>query len=169
MFMEEKILSVIENTIKDLGFEIVKLIFVGLGDTKKLEILIDRTDSKNISIGDCRTVSKHVSVLLDVEDIIPDKYFLEVRSAGMERPLTKQADYQKFLNREVKILLHAPVNDTKKLQGVIVAVINDLITLKLESKLDSETIELKFSDIKKANLVVTDEMFRNILNKKIIV
>ena len=94
--MEEKIRPLIESVIDDLGLDLVKVSFQG-GSRKVLEILIDRKDGNKVQVKDCREVSKNVSSILDVEDIIKDKYFLEVASAGVERPLVKLQDFERFL------------------------------------------------------------------------
>jgi ribosome maturation factor RimP len=96
--MEEKIRPLIESVIDDLGLDLVKVSFQG-GSRKVLEILIDRKDGNKVQVKDCREVSKNVSAILDVEDIIKDKYFLEVASAGVERPLVKLQDFERFLGR----------------------------------------------------------------------
>jgi ribosome maturation factor RimP len=90
--MEEKIRLLLEPVIDSLGLELVKLSFQG-GNRKVLEILIDRKDGNKVQVKDCREVSKNVSAILDVEDIIKDKYFLEVASAGIERPLVILKDF----------------------------------------------------------------------------
>jgi ribosome maturation factor RimP len=159
--MEEKITSLIEETVNSLGFDIVKLSIQG-GKSKVLQIMIDRLDSEKVKIADCRLVSRNVSALLDVEDVIADKYLLEVSSAGVERPLVKLRDFQKFMGREIKIVLREQVGGKLKYKGKITGVEDNLIILQ------SKNIEFKFDflNVKNANLVLTDEMFRELLNKK---
>ena len=82
IMIEENIRALIEPTINDFGLELVKLTFHG-GSRKALELHIDRKDGNKVQVQDCQKVSKSVSVILDVEDIIKDKYFLEVTSAGV--------------------------------------------------------------------------------------
>lgn len=159
--MEEKIISLIEETVNELGFDIVKLSIQG-GKSKVLQIMIDRLDSEKVKIADCRLVSRNISALMDVEDVIADKYLLEVSSAGVERPLVKLRDFQKFMGHEIKIVLREQVGGKLKYKGIIAAVEENIIVLQ------SKNIELKFDylNIKNANLVLTDEMFRELLNKK---
>lgn len=159
--MEEKITSLIEETVNSLGFDIVKLSIVG-GKSKVLQIMIDRLDTGKVTIGDCRLVSRNISALMDVEDVIADKYLLEVSSAGVERPLVKLRDFQKFIGREIKIVLREQVGGKLKYKGKIAGVEDNVIVLQ------AKNLELKFDflNIKNANLVLTDEMFRELLNKK---
>jgi ribosome maturation factor RimP len=94
--MEQRVTNLIESTVTTLGFDIVKVIIHGTS-TKVVEILIERIDGEKVQVNDCQIVSRNISAVLDVEDIIPGKYFLEVSSAGVERPLVKITDFEKLL------------------------------------------------------------------------
>lgn len=159
--MEQRVTSLIEGTVKTLGFDIVKVIIHGT-TTKVVEILIERIDGEKVQVNDCQIVSRNISAVLDVEDIIPGKYFLEVSSAGVERPLVKITDFEKFAGREVKIRLKAAFNENLTYKGQLLGVDGE------EVKLKSKNIELSFDyrNIKSAKLVLTEDMFRALLNKK---
>jgi len=156
--MEEKITALIESAINDLGLDLVKLTFQG-GSRKILEIHIDRKDSNKVMVKDCRDVSRNISAILDVEDIIKDKYFLEVSSAGVERPLVKLEDFESFTDREIRLKLKEPYNGKISFKGKLIEVKNRDIIIK------SKNVQLVFSydNIKGANLVLTDEIFRQLL------
>ena len=158
--MEKKIAELIEETINDLGFGIVKIAING-SSNKIVEIFIERLDEKKIEVGDCQLVSRNISAILDVEDIISGKYFLEVSSAGLERPLVKLKDFEKYADSEIKIRLKEPHNGNLSFRGKLLGVISDKIRLKSKNV----EIEFDFENIKRANLVLTDEMFRKLLNK----
>ena len=159
--MEQRVTSLIEGTVNTLGFDIVKVIIHGT-TTKVVEILIERIDGEKVQVNDCQIVSRNISAVLDVEDIIPGKYFLEVSSAGVERPLVKIIDFEKFAGREVKIRLKAAFNGNLTYKGQLLGVDGE------EVKLKSKNIELSFDyrNIKSAKLVLTEDMFRALLNKK---
>lgn len=159
--MEQRITEIIESTINSLGFELVKVMVRGSA-TKIVEVLIEHTDDEKVQVSDCQKVSRNISALLDVEDAIPGKYFLEVSSAGIERPLTKLNDFIKFKDREIKIRLKSAVNGNLSFRGKLLGVVDDKI------KIQSKNIELLFdyNNIKNAKLVLTDEMFKTLLNKK---
>ena len=159
--MEQRISELIESTINDLGYELVKVTIHG-SRTKVVEILIERQDSEKIQVGECQLVSKNISAILDVEDIISGKYFLEVSSAGLERPLVKPKDFERFSGRDVKICLKVPFNGNLTYKGKLLGIEDDKVKLK------SKNVELTFDrdNIKKANLVLTEELFRALLNKK---
>ena len=156
--MEEKIRLLVEPVIDSLGLELVKVNFQG-GSRKVLEILIDRKDGNKVQIKDCREVSKNVSAILDVEDIIKDKYFLEVASAGIERLLVKLQDFERFLGREIRLKLKEPHNGKISFKGRLIEVKGKEITIK------SKNVQLVFAydNIKGANLVLTDEEFKQLL------
>ena len=159
--MESKISGIIEGTVKKLGFSLVKVTIHG--DRRKVvEILIEREDGQKIQVDDCRLVSRNISAILDVEDIISGKYFLEVSSAGLERPLVKLEDFTRFADRQVKISLKEALNGSTKYKGKLLGIDGKNIVLKLEN----DEISFDYSNIRKANLVFTDEEFKSLLNKK---
>ncbi len=160
--MEQRVTNLIESTVTTLGFDIVKVIIHGTS-TKVVEILIERIDGEKVQVNDCQIVSRNISAVLDVEDIIPGKYFLEVSSAGVERPLVKITDFEKFAAREIKIRLKAAFNGNLTYKGQLLGVDGEKVKLK------SKNIEMSFdySNIKNAKLVLTEDMFRALLNKKI--
>ncbi len=159
--IEQQIIDAVQDNLKDIGFDLVKVTLKG-STHKVLEILIDRLDGEKVNIIDCRNSSRIISALLDVEDIISDKYFLEVSSAGIERPLIKFEDYTRFLGREATIKLKELLNGQTRYQGKIVKAEDNKIHLNNHG----EDIVFSFDMIKKASLVLTDEMFRNLMNKK---
>lgn len=158
--MEDKIAKLIEPTIDMLGFELVKVSFSG-GDRKVLEVFIDSKDGSRIQVGDCREVSKNISAVLDVEDVIKDKYFLEVSSAGLERPLVKLQDFERFVGRDIRLKLKDPHNNSVNFKGKLIEVKDQDIIIK------SKNVQLVFAydNIKSANLTLTDEAFKRLLKK----
>lgn len=159
--MENKIAELIEDTITGLGFELVRVAING-SKPKIVEILIERLDGEKVQIADCRSVSRNISAILDVEDVITGKYFLEVSSAGVERPLVKEKDFERFQGREVKLRLKEAWNGNLTYKGKLLGMEGDKI------KLQSKNVELSFDydNIKKANLIFTEEMFRASLKPK---
>ncbi len=162
--MEKKIAELIEDLINDFGFDLVKINVNGSIDNRIVEILIESKDGSMIQVGDCQKISRNISAILDVEDIIKGKYFLEVSSAGVERPLVKLADYERFKGRDAKIRLHEAFNGNINFKGTLLGVEEEKIMLQ------SKNIVLKFDfdAIKNAKLIMTDKLFRELLkgNKK---
>jgi len=107
-----------------------------------------------ITHGDCERVSQQLSVILDVEDLIPGPgYTLEVSSPGMDRALKKAADFERFRGRLAKIVTTEPVGDAKFFEGRLAGLAEGRIQLQLQGK-QPRMVEIPLEAIRKANLVV---------------
>jgi len=138
--------------ISSLGLELVEIEFIPEGRQMVLRIFIDKEGG--IMLDDCAAVSKELSALLDVEDIIPGKFSLEVSSPGLNRPLKSRADYERYTGKLIKIKTFTPIADDagnlrKTFLGKLVGVDGDLIYLKL---LEGQSATIPFSAVAKANL-----------------
>jgi ribosome maturation factor RimP len=161
----ESISNLIEPTINDLGFDLVKIIVRNIGTNVVLELLVEPNDGTSLTIAQCRTISNNVSALLDVEDIISDKYYLEVSSPGVERPLVKLKDYQRFIGRAVRIRLKKIVDGASHYKGIVSKVVEDPQTSIYIQTDDGKEVAIPFDMIKGAHLVITDEMFRKMMKR----
>jgi ribosome maturation factor RimP len=107
-----------------------------------------------ITHGDCERVSQQLSVILDVEDLIPGpSYTLEVSSPGMDRALKKAADFERFQGRLAKVVTTEPVEDAKFFEGRLAGVVEGRVRLELQGK-HARMVEIPLDAIRKANLVV---------------
>ena len=158
--IEQQITNVIEESLMDMGFELVLVKFKGV-NSKVVEILIDSLNSEKVSVEDCTKVSRTISAILDVENLIEDAYSLEVASSGLERPLVKFENYNRFLGREVKITLKELLNDKTSYQGKIIKAENNKIYLKCVE----QAVLIDYNLIKNANLVLTEEIFKKLLKQ----
>lgn len=159
--IEEKITQTIEPSLADMGFGIVRLRLNSSTGKKILEILLERLDGTRISVDDCSKASRNIGAILDVEDIIDKKYNLEVGSAGVERPLVTEKDFDKFKNQVIGIKLHKAVDNKKKYQGLLIGIDeNKIVTLEMSK---NKNLEVEYSNIKDAKLVLTEELFRKLL------
>lgn len=131
--IEQQIINIVQDTLVTLGFDLVKVTLKGTHN-KVLEVLIDRLDGNKVSIADCRNASRNISALLDVEDVIKDKYFLEVSSAGVERPLVKFTDYIKFVGKEANIKLNTLLDGKTRYQGKIVKANDNKVYLSVNNQ-----------------------------------
>ena len=136
-----------------LGYEIIKVNVAGLEDRKIVEIMIDRLDGEKVTIQDCKIASREASAHLDVEDIIKSAYILDVTSPGIDRPLIKESDFTKNLNKFVKITVSSPVEGRKRFKGRLLDFKENKVLI--EATLENEEIqkfEISFDNIHKANL-----------------
>ncbi len=107
-----------------------------------------------ISHADCQRVSQQLSVILDVEELIPGPgYILEVSSPGLDRPLRKPGDFERFRGRMAKISTTEPVGDEKFFEGRLAGFTNGKVRLELKGK-EGRTVEVPLEMVRKANLVV---------------
>jgi len=143
---------VAEQMLSSLGMELVDLEYTRQGRAMVLRLFIDKEGG--ITLDDCAVVSRELSEVLDVEDIIPDHYTLEVSSPGLDRPLKKVADYEKYKGRLVKIRTFEPLpddagNKRKTFLGELKGLENGIVLLKLKEGQDAA---IPFEKVAKANL-----------------
>ncbi len=141
----------LEPTVERLGYE---LVYVALVESKvrSLRIFIDAPGG--ITLGDCERVSRQVSDVLDIEDVIGGEYTLEVSSPGLDRPLAKPEHFEGVKGKEIYIRMRGPHSGRRKFRGNLVEVESDAALLVV----DGETYRLCFSDMRRANLVTTDPL-----------
>ncbi len=153
MSLTDNIAAMIAPSIEAMGYELVRVTLAG-STRKVLQIMAEPKDGRVMSVEDCARVSRAVSAILDVEDPISGAYSLEVSSPGIDRPLTRPKDYDRFKGHEAKIETHQPVDGRKRFKGVLKGVEGDQV------KIDSEGAELALplDQIAKAKLVLTDAL-----------
>ena len=124
----QKLEQLIEPALANLGFECVRIRYVG-GTGKsvrgQLQIMAEPIDLREMTIEDCAIISRHLSAVLDVEDPISDAYQLEISSPGMDRPLTRQKDFARFTGELVKITLKQMLEGQKRYRGRLVGIDDD--------------------------------------------
>jgi ribosome maturation factor RimP len=139
----------IEPSLDALGYRVVRVVFTGSRGAT-LQVMAERLDDVPMSVEDCALISHSVSALLDAEDPIAGAYRLEVSSPGIERPLLKPADYDRFSGREAKIELVVPVRGRRRFRGRLLGVLEG--TLRLATSTGEERLPL--AGVARANLVL---------------
>jgi ribosome maturation factor RimP len=125
----DRIRRLIEEVVESQGYELVEAELKGAGKNSVLRIFIDTP--AGISLHDCELVSQQVGTVLDVEDLIPSSYTLEVSSPGLERKLVKQSDYTRFAGKLARIQTRIPLNQQKVFRGRLLGLQNGNIQLEL--------------------------------------
>ncbi len=144
----DKIREAAERVARSEGLEVVDVEWK-VGRDRFLRVYIDKPEG--ISHKDCETVSQQLSVILDVEELVPGpRYTLEISSPGLDRKLMKPADYERFAGRLAKISLNEPVEEKKFFEGRLAGFADGQVKLQLKDRV----IELPYAAIRKANLVV---------------
>lgn len=145
--VDSRLHGLIEPVVNALGYELVGIEQTSGGRAAVLRIYIDQEDG--ITVDDCERVSHQVSGLLDVEDPIRGGYVLEVSSPGLDRPLFRKADFDRFSGSEVKVRLAKPVAGRRNFTGVLRGLNGNLVVLEV----DEDVFELPLDAIQKARLV----------------
>jgi ribosome maturation factor RimP len=172
----EKIREAAERVARSEGLEIYEVQWK-VGKQRFLRVIIDRVPKAGaavtegaemvsppaeareggqlgVSHADCQRVSQQLSVILDVEELIPGPgYILEVSSPGMDRALRKPGEYERFRGRMAKISTTEPVEDEKYFEGRLAGFADGKVRLELQGKV-ARTVELPLEKIRKANLMV---------------
>ncbi len=146
-FMED-VIQLAEEITKSNNFELVHTEFVQDGKHWVLRLYLDKEGG--ITIDDCKLISRQMSYELDVEDIIPHAYTLEVSSPGIDRIMGKIDDYQKFAGEEIVIRLKQSFENRKKYRGKLIGITDDKLSVIVE--VDNEEFKVPYKLIKKANL-----------------
>ena len=139
--------SIIERVATREGLELVHWEMVGPRNNFVLRIYIDKPGGVNH--GDCEVVSNQVGTLLDVEDLIPNQYTLEVSSPGVERGLYKRADYERFAGNRVKLKSSEAINGQRNFRGKLLGIAGDTVSLEADGV---GQIEIPYERIVKANI-----------------
>lgn len=135
------------------GYDIVRVLLSG-DRRAKLQIMLERQDGTPMSVEDCAAASRLVGAMLDVADPLAGSYLLEVSSPGIDRPLTRLGDFERFAGFEARIELRLPVAGRRRFRGRLLGVDGDQVRLATEA----DEITLCFGDIAKAKLVLTDDL-----------
>lgn len=150
---EHKIIRIVQPAIEDLGFRLVLVEF----QSGILQILCENPADGTLGIDDCTKITKVISPLLEVEDPISGAYMLEISSPGIDRPLITAEDFTKYAGFEVKIELDMPAESgQKRYRGQIVGVNEGFVRVVV----DNLEHDLELNNIRKARLVLTDELIK---------
>lgn len=145
--------ELIAPTLDDMDYDIVR---VRLGGDRRivLQIMAERRDDAAMTVEDCADISRAAAAILDVEDPITEAYELEVSSPGLDRPLTRLTDFDRFAGFDAKVETSMPRDGRRRFSGRLMGV--EGVNVKLT--VDNQEVILPFEDIAKAKLVLTDEL-----------
>jgi ribosome maturation factor RimP len=149
----DEIVPIIEPSLEAMGYRVVRVMLVGSG-RPTLQIMAERRDERAMTVDDCAQISRSVSALLDVADPIVGAYMLEVSSPGIDRPLTRPEDYDRFAGFAASIELAAPQDGRKRFRGRLLGRAGEDVRLAG----DTGEVRLPFVAIAKAKLVITDDL-----------
>ncbi|MAI46793.1 MAG: ribosome maturation factor RimP [Hyphomicrobiaceae bacterium TMED74] len=160
-----QIAEIIEPSLADLGFRLVRVQLMGRADKQTVQIMAERA-SGEFTIDDCETISRQISPLLDAFDPIDEAYQLEVSSAGIDRPLVRRSDFEDWAGYEAKIELKDMLDGRRRFRGIIEGFADGEIRLEVDlDQLGQQVLGLPVELVESARLVLTDELVRESLRR----
>ena len=153
MELTRRIEELIGPTIEGLGFEVVRIDLSGQKNLC-LQIMAEPLDGGRMTVEGCAEISRAVSAVLDVEDPISENYTLEVSSPGLDRPLVKLGDFEKFTGYDAKVELTRALDGQRRFRGQVLGVADGNVRILA----NGEEKHLPHADILKSKLIVTDEL-----------
>ena len=148
MGVAQKVTELVKNTIEEMGFELVDAEYVKEGRNQVLRLYVDKEGG--INIDECETVSRATEVLIDEANIIDNSYIFEVSSPGIDRPFKTDRDYEKAIGQQVEITLFAPMEGTKRIDGVLKEKDGDTVTIETGKNREIKLDRKQISQIRKA-------------------
>jgi len=142
-----KVETIAQRVVESEGMELVEVEVKGGGNQRFVRIAIDKPEG--ITHADCELVSHQVGTILDVEDVVPGRYTLEVTSPGVERKLLKPKDYERFQGKKIKLTLREAVEGSRHFEGTLAGFQAGLVALEVAP---GKTLQFPYDQIQKANL-----------------
>jgi ribosome maturation factor RimP len=160
-----RVAAIVEPVIEDLGYNLVR-VKVTSANGCTVQVMAERPDG-TMSVTDCETVSRAISPVLDLEDPIAQAYHLEISSPGIDRPLVRASDFERWSGYEAKIEMAVPMAGRKRFRGFIRGVENDAALVELPDVKEGEerVVRLPLTDLGETRLVLTDELIRESLRR----
>ena len=164
----ERVREIADRVAASSGLEVLDIEFLGGGKARMLRVFLDKPAAGNdplagVTHGDCANFSREFGTILDVEDVMPGSYTLEVSSPGLDRKLVKAADFTRFTGSRLKLTTRQPVNSNRHFEGRLESFQDGRLTLDLSvashksrkkmGDVAGQKIEIDFANVEKANLV----------------
>lgn len=167
----DRVREIAERVAGSSGLEVVDVELLGSGQARMLRVFLDKPGAATgdplagVTHGDCANFSREFGTILDVEDAMPGSYTLEVSSPGLDRKLTKAADFERFIGSRMKLMTRQPVNNSRYVEGRLESFRDGMLTLDLSAASkkskkkmgaaagEGQKIGIELSNVEKANLV----------------
>jgi len=154
MDLHERIAGIVSPSLESMGYDLVRVQLQG-NQRPVLQVMAERLDGAGMTVEDCADISRALSALLDVEDPITGAYTLEVSSPGIDRPLVRPQDYERFAGFEARVECGQPIEGRKRFKGRLLGLSGSgAVRLVVETG----EVDIPLVDIQRAKLVLTDEL-----------
>jgi ribosome maturation factor RimP len=152
--LESRLAAIVTPTLEAMGYELVRLAVLGR-DRPTVQVMADKADGSQITVADCEAISHALGAVLDVEDPIPGAWSLEVSSAGIDRPLTRPKDWNRFAGHLARAETVAPIDGRKRFSGIVLGADDTAARMRLD---DGSEVALPLAGLRRAKLVLTDAL-----------
>jgi ribosome maturation factor RimP len=161
-----RVAAIAEPLIESLGYRLVR-VKVSASEGCTVQIMAEQPDG-TMTVEDCETISRALSPLLDEANLIEAAYRLEISSPGIDRPLVRKSDFERFAGHVVRIEMEIPVNGRKRFRGKLAGVEEDAARLKRDDAAEGDEAEvlLPIEEMSEAKLVLTDELVTQALRRE---
>jgi len=149
MDLESRLLELCEPLLNESGYELVWVQVAGVAGRQIARIFIDKPGG--VSVEDCAAASRMLEPLIEGSDVFQGSYNLEVSSPGLERPLFKSKDYERFIGRKARLRLRQPIGNRRNFSGILRGLKDEThVLIELEG---GELREIPLGQVQRANLV----------------
>ena len=164
--LSARVATIAEPVIEQLGYRLVRVKVSG-ADGCTVQIMAERPDG-SMTVEDCEAVSRALSPVLDVADLIDRAYRLEISSPGIDRPLVRKSDFDRYTGHLVRIEMDVPVNGRKRFRGELAGTEGEAARLHRDDAGEGEEADvlLPIPEMSEAKLVLTDDLVREALRRE---
>jgi ribosome maturation factor RimP len=158
--LDARVAAIAEPVVEDLGFRLVR-VKISARDGLTVQIMAEREDG-TIGVDECEEISRVLSPTLDADDPVTREYHLEVSSPGIDRPLVRLSDFERWKDHEAKIELARPFDGRKRFRGLLLGAKDETVGIRLPEPDGEGRTEfwLPADDLSEARLVMTDDLIR---------
>jgi ribosome maturation factor RimP len=163
--VEARIAHIVEPVIEGLGYRLVRIRLSAMNGAT-LQVMAEKPDG-SMTVADCEILSRDLSPALDVDDPIDRAYHLEVSSPGIDRPLVRRSDFERWSGHEAKIELTRLLDGRKRFRGRLAGVEGDTVVLEMaRDGGELQRVLLPIADLAEARLTLTDDLIRASLSRQ---
>ncbi len=166
--LEAEVFNISKDPLHEMGYDIVRIRMLQSREGKVLQIMIERLDDGVLTIDDCETASKYLSVLFDGSGALDEEYTLEISSAGLDAPLTRIKDFKDVMqySENIKLVTKLPIDSRRRFKGKVVSVSDDEVISVKDSDLKA-VIDISFANISEAHIdCIWEEKLKKGVKKK---
>jgi ribosome maturation factor RimP len=163
--LRARVAALVTPVLEGMGYRLVRVSVSGMAGCT-VQIMAERLDG-SMAIEDCEAVSRALSPILDVADLIERSYRLEVSSPGIDRPLVRRSDFERYAGHAVKVEMSAPIEGRRRFRGVLLGAKGGLARIRRADAAagESEEVLLPIADMAEARLVLTDQLIAESLKR----